>query len=157
PNGVHKQATVDALKAGKQVLCEKPMAMNAAECKQMIAAAHETGNRLQIGYNMRFGQGAQCLKRAAVAGEFGEMYYARARAIRRRQVPTSPNFLDKRRSGGGPLIDIGVHITDMTLWLIGHPKPVAALGATYNKMGTKPGGMIGMWGSWKPEDYGVED
>jgi predicted dehydrogenase len=157
PNGVHKEATVAALRAGKAVLCEKPMAMNAAECREMIAAARETGGKLQIGYNMRFGQGAQCLKRAALAGEFGEFYYARARAIRRRQVPASPNFLDKKRSGGGPLIDIGVHITDMTLWLMGHPRPVAATGATYNKMGTKPGGMIGMWGTWKPEEYGVED
>ncbi|MDX1934753.1 MAG: Gfo/Idh/MocA family oxidoreductase [Capsulimonadales bacterium] len=157
PNGVHKDATVAALRAGKHVLCEKPMAMNTAECREMIAAANETGNKLQIGFNMRFGQGAQCLKRAAIAGEFGEMYYARARAIRRRQVPTSPNFLDKKISGGGPLIDIGVHITDMTLWLMGHPKPVGAFGATYNKMGTKPGGMIGMWGTWAPENYLVED
>jgi hypothetical protein len=157
PNAVHSIATVDALKAGKHVLCEKPMAMNPAECQAMIDAAKSTGNKLQIGYNMRFGSGAQCLKRAVTAGEFGEVYYSRARAIRRRQVPPSPNFLDKSRSGGGPLIDIGVHITDMTLWLMGHPKPVAASGQTYNKMGTKPGGMIGMWGTWKPEDYGVED
>ena len=157
PNGVHAQATVDALNAGKHVLCEKPMAMNAAQCKLMIEAARATGNKLQIGYNMRFGQGAQCLKRATRAGEFGELYYARAKAIRRRQVPASLNFIDKTRSGGGPLIDIGVHITDMTLWLMGHPKPVTALGATYNKMGTKPGGIIGMWGTWKPEDYTVED
>lgn len=157
PNGVHKDATVAALRAGKHVLCEKPMAMNSAQCREMIAAAKETGNKLQIGFNMRFGQGAQCLKRATTAGEFGEIYYSRARAIRRRQVPISPNFLDKRISGGGPLIDIGVHITDMTLWLMGHPKPVAALGATYNKMGTKPGGMIGMWGKWEPENYTVED
>ncbi len=156
PNGVHAQATVDALNAGKHVLCEKPMAMNAAQCRTMIDAARTTGNKLQVGYNMRFGQGAQCLKRAAQAGEFGELYFARARAIRRRQVPAMLNFIDKTRSGGGPLIDIGVHITDMTLWLMGHPKPVAAMGATYNKMGTKPG-IIGMWGSWKPEDYTVED
>lgn len=157
PNAVHSPATVDALNAGKHVLCEKPMAMNPAQCQAMIDAAKATGNKLQIGYNMRFGSGAQCLKRAVEAGEFGEIYYSRARAIRRRQVPASPNFLDKAISGGGPLIDIGVHITDMTLWLMGHPKPIAASGQTYNKMGTKPGGMIGMWGTWKPENYGVED
>jgi len=157
PNGVHSAATVAALNAGKHVLCEKPMAMNADECKKMIAAAQATGKKLQIGYNMRFGAGAQAFKRAVDAGEFGDIYYARARAIRRRQVPTSPNFLDKTRSGGGPLIDIGVHITDMTLWLMGHSKPIAASGQTYNKMGTKPGGMIGMWGQWDPAKYTVED
>jgi predicted dehydrogenase len=157
PNYMHKQPTMDALAAGKHVLCEKPMAMSPDECREMIATEKRSGKILQIGYNMRFGAGAQALKRAIVSGEFEDIYYARARAIRRREVPTHGLFLNKELNGGGPLIDIGVHITDMTLWLAGSPTPVAVSGMTYNKMGTKPGGMIGMWGTWDPKDYTVED
>lgn len=157
PNFVHAPATVAALKAGKHVLCEKPMAMTPDECRQMIEAEKSSAKKLQIGYNLRFGSGPQALKRAADRGVFGDVYYARARAIRRRQVPAWGVFLDITKQGGGPLIDIGVHITDVTLWLMGHPKPVRVSGQTYNKMGTKPGGMIGQWGTWKPEDYTVED
>ncbi len=157
PNYMHKQPAIDALAAGKHVLCEKPMAMSPAECREMIAAQKQTGNILQIGYNMRFGAGAQALKRAIDSGEFEDIYYARARAIRRREVPVSGVFLNKELNGGGPLIDIGVHITDMTLWLMGSPTPIAASGMTYNKMGTKPGGMVGMWGTWDPQDFTVED
>jgi predicted dehydrogenase len=156
PNGVHMQATVDALRAGKHVLCEKPMAMNSRECKEMIAAQKETGRKLQVGFNMRFSPGAQSLKRAVENGEFGKVYHAAARAIRRRRVPTGGVFLSKELNGGGPLIDIGVHITDMTLWLMGHPKPAFTVGSATCEMGKTPN-MVGEWGQWKPEDFTVED
>lgn len=156
PNTVHMQPTLDALAAGKHVLCEKPMAISAGEAKRMIAAAKTSGGKLQIGYNMRFGNGPQSLKRAMDAGVLGEVYHAQARAARRRGVPSWGVFIDKEKNGGGPLIDIGVHITDMTLWLMGHPKPVAASGATYTKFGTKEG-VLGMWGQWDPKKYTVED
>ncbi|MES2464124.1 MAG: Gfo/Idh/MocA family oxidoreductase [Armatimonadota bacterium] len=156
PNYVHMQPTIDAFAAGKHVLCEKPMAMNADEAKQMIAAAKQAGKQLQIGYNMRFGSGPQALKRAIEAGEFGEIYHARAQAIRRRGVPGWGVFIEKDKQGGGPLIDIGVHITDMTLWLMGHPKPVAASGTAVTKFGTKEG-VLGQMGKWDPKKYTVED
>ncbi|MGC4045911.1 MAG: Gfo/Idh/MocA family oxidoreductase [Armatimonas sp.] len=156
PNGVHAQATMDALRAGKHVLCEKPMAMNSAECAQMIAVQKETGKKLQIGFNMRYSPGAQSLKRAVEAGQFGEIYHAAARAIRRRRAPVGGVFLNKELNGGGPLIDIGVHITDMTLWLMGHPQPVATVGSAPCKLGKTPG-RVGEWGTWKPEDFTVED
>jgi predicted dehydrogenase len=156
PNGVHMQATIDALRAGKHVLCEKPMAMNSTEAKAMIAAAEETGNKLQIGYNMRYSSGAQSLKRAIQAGLMGDVYHASARAIRRRGVPTWGVFINKEKNGGGPLIDIGVHITDMTLWLMGHPKPVAVVGRAEAHIARR-GGVLGMWGQWDPKDYTVED
>jgi predicted dehydrogenase len=158
PNGVHMQPAIDAMTAGKHVLGEKPMAMNAVEAKQMIAASERTGKKLQIGYNMRFSAGAQSLKRAIDAGMFGTVYHAAARAMRRRGVPTWGVFINKELNGGGPLIDIGVHITDMTLWLLGHPKPVAVMGradAFVARRKDKP--VVGMWGQWKPEDYTVED
>jgi predicted dehydrogenase len=158
PNGIHMQATLDALAAGKHVLCEKPMAMNATEAKTMIAKSEETGKKLQIGYNMRFSAGAQSLKRSIDAGMFGSVYHATARAMRRRGVPTWGVFINKELNGGGPLIDIGVHITDMTLWLMGHPKPVAVMGraeAFIARRKDKP--VVGMWGQWEPDKYTVED
>jgi predicted dehydrogenase len=156
PNGWHKQITIDALRAGKHVLCEKPMAMNATECKEMIAVAKETGNKLQIGYNMRFSSGAQSLKRAINQGIMGDIYHANAKAMRRRGVPTWGVFIDKEKNGGGPLIDIGVHITDMTLWLMGHPKPVAVSGRA-DAFIARRGDVVGMWGQWDPKKYTVED
>ena len=156
PNTVHMQPTLDALKAGKHVLCEKPMAINAAEGKKMVEASKKAGKILQIGYNMRFGAGPQALKRAIEAGEFGEIYHARAQAIRRRGVPSWGVFTQKDKNGGGPLIDIGVHITDMSIWLMGHPKLVAASGTAVTKFGTKEG-VLGMWGQWDPKIYTVED
>ena len=156
PNGVHCQATIDALHAGKHVLCEKPMAMNSAECGRMIEAEQATGKKLQIGFNMRYSPGAQSLKRAIDAGNFGDIYHAAARAIRRRRAPVGGVFLNKELNGGGPLIDIGVHITDMTLWLMGHPQPVATVGSAPCKLGKTPG-MVGEWGTWTPDEFTVED
>lgn len=156
PNYVHMQPTLDAFAAGKHVLCEKPMAINAGEAKQMIEGSKQAGKQLQIGYNMRFGSGPQSLKRSMEAGVLGEVYHAQARAMRRRGVPNWGVFTEKDKQGGGPLIDIGVHITDMTLWLMGHPKPVAASGQTYTKFGTREG-VLGMWGAWDPKKYTVED
>lgn len=155
-NYAHAPLTIAALKAGKHVLCEKPMAMNADECKAMIAAQKETGKKLQIGFNMRYSPGAQSLKRAIESGQFGEIYHAAARAIRRRRVPAQGVFINKDLNGGGPLIDIGVHITDMTLWLMGHPKPVATVGNAVCKLG-RTHGLVGEWGQWNPDNYTVED
>ena len=84
PNFMHKDATVAALKAGKHVLVEKPMAMNARECDAMLKAARESGKKLQVGFNNRFGGGAQALKKFIESGDMGEIYYARAQALRRR-------------------------------------------------------------------------
>ena len=156
PNYVHMQPTLDAFAAGKHVLCEKPMAINATQAKQMVAAAQAANKKLQIGYNLRFGAGAQAARRAAQEGLLGDVYFARARALRRRGVPGWGVFIDKEKQGGGPLIDIGVHITDMTLWLMGHPKPIAASGQTYTKFGTREG-VLGQMGKWDPKKYTVED
>jgi predicted dehydrogenase len=156
PNYVHAQPTIDAFAAGKHVLCEKPMAMNANEAKAMLDASRKAGKKLQIGYNWRFASGSQSLKRAVDAGKLGDVYYARAQALRRRGVPGWGVFTQKDKQGGGPLIDIGVHITDMTLWLMGHKKPIAASAMTYTKFGTREG-VLGTMGTWDPKTYTVED
>lgn len=156
PNFAHHQITMDALKAGKNVLCEKPIAMNAVQGAEMVAAARKAGKILQIGYNSRFLPSNQALKRYIDAGELGDIYYARAQALRVRGIPGWGVFIDKEKQGGGPLIDIGVHMLDLTLWFMGHPKPIAASGITYQKFGTRSD-VVGFMGQWDYKKFTVED
>ncbi len=96
------------------------------------------------------------MKRFVDAGDMGEIYYARVHALRRRGIPSWGVFTQKDKQGGGPMIDIGVHILDLTLWLMGHPKPIAASGLCYTKFGTRPG-LVGLFGAWDHTNYTVED
>ena len=102
PNKQHSFITVDALEAGKHVMCEKPMAINSAEAKKMLDAAHRTGKKLTIGYQSRFRPDSMYLKKMIEAGDLGEIYYANATAIRRRAVPTWGVFLDEDKPGRRP-------------------------------------------------------
>jgi len=156
PNFAHHQITMDALAAGKNVLCETPIAMNAVQGAEMVAAARKAGKILQIGYNSRFAPSNQALKRYIDAGELGDIYYARAQALRVRGIPGWGVFIDKEKQGGGPLIDIGVHMLDLTLWFMGHPKPIAASGVTYQKFG-KRSDVVGFMGQWDHTKFTVED
>lgn len=156
PNYLHYQPTLDAFAAGKHVLCEKPIAMNANEAKEMVAASKRAGKKFMVGYNNRFAPTSQILKRYIDGGALGDIYYARAQALRRRGIPGWGVFINKELQGGGPLIDIGVHILDLTLWLMGHPKPVAASGITYAKFG-KRSDIVGFLGQWDYEKFTVED
>ena len=156
PNNVHMQLTVDALKAGKHVLCEKPLAMNAEEAKAMCRAARESKKILQVALQMRFGGGARFLKDYIEHGHMGDIYYARAQALRRRGVPHWGVFIDKEKQGGGPLIDIGVHILDLTLSLMGYPKPVSASGKTWDTLGKNPD-LVNPWGDYDRSKFTVED
>jgi len=156
PNYLHKQPVVDALAAGKHVICEKPLAINASEGAEMVDAARAAGRQLAVGLNVRFGAGAQAVKRFVDDGRLGEVYYARAHALRRRGIPGWGLFTQKDKQGGGPLIDIGVHILDLTLWLMGHPEPVSVTGQTYAKFGTREG-VLGLMGQWDPKTFTVED
>ena len=157
PNFMHMPPVVDALAAGKHVLCEKPIALNSKQGQQMVEAAQKAGRKFQVGLNMRFGAGPQAIKRLLDAGKFGEIYYARAQALRRRGVPMWGVFTEKDKQGGGPLIDIGVHILDMSLWLMGHPKPVAVSGTAVTKFGHRSG-HVNLFGKpWDPNNFTVED
>ena len=156
PNKFHAPITIAALKAGKHVFCEKPMAITAEEADKMVKAAKETGLKLSVGYQSRFSDDAQLLKQMISSGELGEIYYSEATSIRRRGVPTWGVFLSKELQGGGPLIDIGTHVLDLTLWLMGdYSKPVSILGASYKKLA--PLGGYNAWGPWDPKNFEVED
>ncbi len=156
PNRAHSFITVDALEAGKHVMCEKPMAINSAEAKKMLDAAKRTGKKLTIGYQSRFRDDAMFMKKEAEDGTFGDIYYAKATALRRRAVPTWGVFLNEYEQGGGPLIDIGTHALDLTLWMMNNYKPLYCVGTTYHKLNgdTNQGNA---WGNWDPAKFTVED
>jgi predicted dehydrogenase len=156
PNRSHMPITVDAFRAGKHVLCEKPMAMTPAEAEKMNAAARKAGKKLQIGLMHRYRVDAGYVKDLVMSGALGDIYYARCHAIRRRGVPSWGVFGQIKEQGGGALIDIGVHQIDLTWWLMGCPKPVAISGQIYRTIGNTPG-HCGQFGPWDWKTYTVED
>lgn len=155
PNLYHSFMTIDALEAGKHVMCEKPMAINSQEARLMLDAAERTGKKLTIGYQNRFSKEAQYVYRTSQNGELGDVYMAKAHAIRRRAVPTWGVFTDKRQQGGGALIDIGTHALDLALWMMGNYKPKSVTGSVFYKLRDKPEGNI--FGPWNPSEFDVED
>lgn len=156
PNVSHCEITVAALNAGMNVMCEKPMAMNYEEAEKMIAARDKSGKLLTIGYQNRYRPEIMYLKAEADKDVFGEIYFARAKALRRRAVPTWGVFLDKEKQGGGPLMDIGTHALDITLYIMNNYKPKYAVGTTYHKL-NKDKNTANLWGDWDPEKFTVED
>lgn len=156
PNSSHAEITVNALEAGKHVMCEKPMAKTSEEARRMVEAAKRTGNKLTIGYQNRFRPDSQHLHALCQRGDLGEVYFGKGLAIRRRAVPTWGVFLDEEKQGGGPLIDIGTHALDLTLWMMGNYKPKVVLGTAYHKLGSQAN-SANAWGAWDPEKFTVED
>ena len=158
PNVSHCPITVAAFEAGKHVMSEKPMAASSADAKKMIEAWKKSGKQFTIGYQNRFRPEVQALKKACVNGELGEIYYAKAHALRRRAVPTWGVFPNKALQGGGPLIDIGTHALDLTLWMMDNYKPVSVTGSVFYKLGHLASAAEGnAFGPWDPETYEVED
>ena len=158
PNVAHCPITCDAFAAGKHVMCEKPMAHNTESAQKMMDAWKKSGKKFTIGYQNRFRVDTQTLHKACEAGEFGDIYFAKAHAIRRRAVPTWGVFPDKSKQGGGPLIDIGTHALDITLWCMNNYKPVSVMGSVFEKLGHSELATQGnMFGAWDPETYEVED
>ncbi|MDX8044511.1 Gfo/Idh/MocA family oxidoreductase [Gracilibacillus sp. S3-1-1] len=155
PNKFHKDAAIAALNAGCHVLCEKPPAMNQQEAEEMEEAAKASSRLLMYGFHYRFQTETQAAKRFIDAGEFGDIYAGRVQAIRRRGIPGWGVFTNKELQGGGPLIDIGVHMLDTALYLMGYPEPAVILGQTHQFLGTKKG--VGLLGEWDYENYTVED
>ncbi|MGH2942786.1 MAG: Gfo/Idh/MocA family protein [Solirubrobacteraceae bacterium] len=155
PNRYHAEAAIAAMEAGCHVLCEKPPATSVAEAQRMAVAARRTGVFLRFGFQYRHQAEVQTLKRFIDGGELGEVYAARAHALRRRGIPAWVEFADQAVQGGGPLIDIGVHVLDTALYLMGYPEPAVVLGSTHLRIGNRDG--IGLWGDWDWQTYAVED
>jgi predicted dehydrogenase len=156
PNNSHAEITVAALKSGKHVMCEKPMAKTAAEAKLMLDTARETGKSLTIGYQNRFREDSLFMKSLCDNGELGDIYFGKAFATRRRGVPTWGVFMDKEKQGGGPLIDLATHALDLTMWMMENYEPATVLGSTFDKI-AKIGSPANIMGPWDPAKYEVED
>lgn len=134
PNYLHSIIAVEALEKGKHVFCEKPDAVSVSEAQRMKAAAEKSGKVLMIMRNNRFLPVSQIAKEYIDYGNMGEIYAGRCGWIRRRGIPGKGGwFTTKEMSGGGPLIDLGVHMIDLAIWLMGNPTPVAVSGAAYTK------------------------
>lgn len=134
-NNTHAPISIAALNAGKHVLCEKPPALNASEALEMQEASLRNNKLLMFGFVRRFSQYTQAIKEY-LDNEIGEIFYAKTAYLRRCGNPGGW-FTQKSLSGGGPLIDLGVHIIDLAIYMMGKPKPVSVFGATYNKLGMR--------------------
>ncbi|WP_274364248.1 Gfo/Idh/MocA family protein [Paenibacillus thermotolerans] len=134
PNLYHSEIAIAALEAGKHVFCEKPDAVNPKEAFKMKAAAEKSGKVLMVMRNNRFRPASGFIKQFLDQGKAGEIYAGRCGWQRRRGIPGKGGwFTTKALSGGGPLIDLGVHFIDLAMWFMGNPKPVSVVGSTYTK------------------------
>ncbi|MGV2794855.1 gfo/Idh/MocA family oxidoreductase, partial [Clostridium perfringens] len=128
----------------------------AEQARQMLDAAKRTGKKLSIAYQNRFRDDSLFLKQVCENGELGDIYFGKALALRRRAVPTWGVFLDEEKQGGGPLIDIGTHALDLTLWLMDNYEPKSVTGSVFHKLGGRAN-AANAFGPWDPEHFKVED
>ncbi len=157
PNGVHMPACVAASNAGCHVITEKPMAMTPAECQQMIDAAKANNKLLAVGFQFRYHPFSEFFVRAREAGDIGDIMFVKCQALRRRGIPNWGVFGQKALQGGGPMIDIGVHIMESAHYCMGSPRPVAASGNIWTYIGDKPSEVLSHWPNWDWKTFTVED
>ena len=130
-NAAHVPVCITSAKAGKHIICEEPAAMTVAELKELKAILDEKNLVYVLAVPGRFSNESQSLKKRIDAGEFGDIYYGKTAYVRRRGEPKGW-FTDKELSGGGPILDIGVHAIDAAWYLMGEPKPVRVSAMTYS-------------------------
>ncbi len=157
PNGVHAAPAIDSSSAGAHVIVEKPMAMNPVECQKMIDTAKKNRRKLAVGFQYRYHPNTDFITRARDGGELGNVMFVKCQALRRRGIPNWGVFGRKELQGGGPMIDIGVHVIEMAHYSMGSPRPVAASGNTWTYMGNKKSDVTSMWPNWDYQTYTVED
>lgn len=154
-NNGHAAAAIAAAKAGKHILCEKPMSMNGQEAEAMLKASKENNVTFMMGFVNRFRGDSKVIKSLAEAGRFGDIYYSKAGWLRRRGTPLGW-FTDLSKSGGGPVIDIGVHVIDLTWYFMGKPKPISISAAAYNKIGDYKTKGVSRWTAFDTDDLKFE-
>jgi predicted dehydrogenase len=156
PNRTHTPIALAALNQGKHVLCEKPLATTADEVIALRDAARRVQRLVMAGQHLRFEPTARQLKGLVDDGMLGDVYYARAQWLRRRLLPPRTTFIEKRLSGGGPGLDLGVHMLDLAYWLMGAPEPTG-VSALAGAMLAHRDDLTGSWGDWDHERFDVED
>ena len=157
PNMYHAPLAIAALEAGKHVICEKPLAPTPDEIRRMIAARDKAAKLLMTAQHFRFAGVSQAMKAEIETGTLGDVYHARGWMLRRNGLIPTATFIEKKHSGGGPCIDIGVHVLDLTLWLMGNPRPVTVSGVADARLAHLPGAFA----TWRegpiPSSFDVED
>lgn len=158
PNFLHAPIAIEALKAGKHVLTEKPMTIDVESAIEMKRIADQNGKILMVAQNNRFHGETLLLKRLIQQKKLGNIYHAKTAWMRRNGIPGWGSwFTQKHLSGGGSLIDIGVHMLDLALWLMDFPKPVAVMGRTFDIFGPHKQ-KIAQWGQVNENGFfNVED
>jgi predicted dehydrogenase len=156
PNRTHAPIALAALHSGKHVLCEKPLATTADEVRSLARAADEVDRLLMAAQHFRFEPVSVQLKALVDGGMLGDLYYVRAQWLRRRLLPPRATFIERRLSGGGPALDIGVHVLDLAYWLLGAPEPVSVSAVVDAKLAHRPD-VSGSWGDWDRQRFDVED
>ncbi len=154
-NRFHAAATIDALNAGCHVLCEKPPAMSYEEALAMYEASKRNNRILSFNFHFRHSREVKELRELIAEGTFGNIYAVRVQALRRRGIPGWGSFINKEIQGGGPLIDIGIHMLDAALYLMGFPEPDYVVAGAHQRIGNRPG--IGLMGTWDHTKFTVED
>lgn len=158
PNMVHAPMAIAALEAGKHVLCEKPLATRTDEIRQMIAARDASGKQLMTAQHWRFAGSSQAMKTEIGAGALGEVYHARSWMMRRNGYIPTPSFVHQAVAGGGATMDIGVHVLDLTMWLMGNPKPLSVSGVARKELAGQPGQFSRMRPNMETkDDWDVEE
>ena len=150
----HAECAIKALNAGLHTLCEKPMAYNAKQAEEMLEASKKTGKLLMIGFVLRFFDETKIAKDFIDKDYLGEIYFTEALYVRRHGNPGGW-FSNKELSGGGPIIDLGVHVIDQTRYLMGNPKPVSVYAASYKKLGRRD--YLKTHVGWSPKDASPSD
>jgi len=157
PNRYHREPTLFALAAGAHVLCEKPIATSVEEAREMFAAAKKAGRQLMAAQNWRWDANSRAIRRIVDTGDLGDVYYGEATALRRLGIPTWGVFHQSEHSHGGALLDVGVHMLDLAVWLMGNPEPARVSAQTQRKFGTRPEIAKLLRSAWDPKKFDVED
>jgi predicted dehydrogenase len=158
PNNYHAPLSIAAMEAGKHVICEKPLAPDPAQIRDMIAARNRSGKLLMTAQHFRFRGASKAMKAEIDSGTLGDIYHARSWMLRRAAAPNRPGFIMKKHSSGGPCIDIGVHILDLTLWFMGNPEPHSVTGVARAELAHQPGVFTNIMGGGPiPQEFDVED
>ncbi|PJN86869.1 Gfo/Idh/MocA family protein [Bacillus sp. mrc49] len=155
PNKYHHEHVMKALEHGCDVLCEKPPSISSLEARQMQEVAKEKKLILAYNFHHRFAEDVEIMQQKVAEGVLGDVYVVKAKALRRSGVPGWGNFTNKEAQGGGPLIDLGVHMLDAALHVLGYPKVEKVTAKMFQKIGTKK--SHGSFGEWDPNKYEVED
>lgn len=159
PHALHAPIAIEALKAGKHVLCEKPMATNAKDAAEMIKAARKAGKLLEVAIRNRFSPIVQFAKRLVDEGMLGNVYYAEGSIGGRRRIPGWGNsgFIRRETAGGGVVLDLGVYTIDLLLHLLGQPKPLSVSAITSDAIGKSREAVVDGGWYWEVDDFEVED